>query len=111
MSRHKLLQVVVNLLLNARDAAPHGAIELSAGAAAGKIWFAVADNGPGIDPAIREQIFDPFFTTKAPGRGRGLGLSVCHRIVEEAGGTIVVASASGAGCRFLIELPTAQEER
>ena len=105
-SRHKLLQVVINLLLNARDAsAAGGTIHLSGGKEKGRVWLAVADEGCGIPEDQVEKIFDPFFTTKAPDKGRGLGLAVCHRIIEEAGGTIRVESTLGQGSRFILELP------
>jgi signal transduction histidine kinase len=66
-----------------------------------------------MDEGISAHIFDPFFTTKGPGRGRGLGLSVCHRIVEEAGGRIEVDSAPGRGTEFRVFLPraNAKEQR
>ena len=104
-SRHKLLQVIINLLLNARDAsAAGGMIHLSGGKEKDRVWLAVADEGCGIKEDQLEKIFDPFFTTKAPDKGRGLGLAVCHRIVEEAGGTIGVESTPGQGSRFVLEL-------
>jgi signal transduction histidine kinase len=53
---------------------------------------------------IASHIFDPFYTTKAPGRGRGLGLSVCHRVVSEAGGVIAVQSEPGRGSSFTVRL-------
>lgn len=110
VARHKLLQVLVNLLLNARDAAPGGNLRLAGGSEGGSVWLAVSDDGGGMDETTRQQVFDPFFTTKAPGRGRGLGLSVCHRIIEEAGGRIEVVSQPHAGSTFRICLPPAGEK-
>jgi signal transduction histidine kinase len=110
MPRHRLLQVYVNLLLNARDAcAPGGRIRLSGGERGGEVWLSVADDGAGMEPQVQAHVFDPFFTTKAPGRGRGLGLAVCLRIVEEAGGRIEIASAPGAGSTFTVRLSCARE--
>ena len=110
VSRHKLLQVCVNLLLNARDACGAvGRITLSAGTAATEVWLAVSDDGAGMTAQTAHHIFDPFFTTKDPGKGRGLGLAVCQRIVVEAGGRIEVRSAPGAGSTFTIHLPRAEE--
>jgi signal transduction histidine kinase len=61
-----------------------------------------------MSPEVLTHIFDPFYTTKAPGKGRGLGLSVCHRVVEEAGGKIEVRSAAGQGSVFTIRLKKAE---
>jgi signal transduction histidine kinase len=107
--RHKLLQVFVNLLLNARDASSKGgSIRLLGGEEGQYVWLSVADEGPGMSPEVLTHIFDPFYTTKAPGKGRGLGLSVCHRVVEEAGGKIEVRSAAGQGSVFTIRLKKAE---
>lgn len=105
----KLAQVLLNLLLNARDAMPGGgAITVDVrhpDDANGFVLLSVSDTGSGIDPAIREHIFDPFFTTKAVGKGTGLGLAVVHRIVEDHRGTIRVESAPGKGTTFHVLLP------
>jgi two-component system NtrC family sensor kinase len=65
----------------------------------------VSDTGPGIAPDKIGKIFDPFFTTKPVGEGTGLGLTICHRIVEEHGGTIDAESEPGKGTTFIIRLP------
>jgi len=110
ISRHKLLQVCVNLLLNARDACGSGGrITLAGGGQISGVWLAVSDDGAGMSEQTAHHIFDPFFTTKDPGKGRGLGLAVCQRIVAEAGGRIEVRSAPGAGSTFTIHLPRVQE--
>lgn len=104
--RHKFQQVLINLLLNARDASPSGGeIFLSGGESKDRIWLKVADSGVGIVSAVQEHLFDPFFTTKPPGEGRGLGLSVCHRVIDEAGGRIDVVSEEGEGSSFTLWLP------
>lgn len=105
MAQHRLVQVFVNLLLNARDASPPGgAIRLTAGEADGQLWLSVADAGPGIPQETLAHIFDPFYTTKAPGKGRGLGLAICQRVVGEAGGRIEVRSQPGEGSEFIVWL-------
>jgi signal transduction histidine kinase len=107
--RHRLVQVLVNLLINARDAvAPSGIVRFSAGTDEGIVWLTVTDDGVGMNPETLAHVFDPFFTTKAPGRGRGLGLSVCYRIMEEAHGSIEVESQPGSGSSFRLCLPVAE---
>ena len=73
----------------------------------GRIVLEVQDNGPGIPEEIRSRIFEPFFTTKEVGTGTGIGLAVCHRLIESHGGTIKVESAPGAGTTFVVRLPVA----
>jgi C4-dicarboxylate-specific signal transduction histidine kinase len=65
----------------------------------------VEDNGPGIAEADMDRVFDPFFTTKEPGKGSGLGLSICARLVEGMGGRITVSNHAEGGARFTIRLP------
>ncbi len=102
----KINQVVMNLLANAIDACnDHGQVKVSTEAIDGKVRIEVADNGSGIDPAIRDRIFDPFFTTKPPGEGTGLGRSISYGIIQDHGGTIDLESAPGKGTRFQILLP------
>ncbi|MFZ5442163.1 MAG: ATP-binding protein, partial [Myxococcota bacterium] len=104
-----LEQVVVNLVLNARDAMPDGAITLTVAPAArpeGGVELAVSDSGRGMDDAERARLFEPFFTTKGSGRGSGLGLATVQGIVQQAGGGITVESTKGKGSRFTVWLPT-----
>ena len=70
-----------------------------------RVTIEIRDTGPGIPPEVQRQIFDPFFTTKPVGQGTGLGLAVCHSIIERHKGTIRVVSQPGAGAAFSIELP------
>ncbi|MEZ4600192.1 MAG: ATP-binding protein [Syntrophotaleaceae bacterium] len=108
MVRHQLLQVFVNLLLNACDASRKGGEIIVEGGVSGQfVWLAVTDEGEGISKDNLGHVFDPFFTTKPPGKGRGLGLSVCHRVVDQAGGAIEVQSDVGRGSRFTVCLPVA----
>ena len=102
-------QVLMNLILNARDAlGESGVILVSTSRHLGFARILVADNGPGIPPEIAAHIFDPFFTTKA--EGNGLGLSIAYGIVTTAGGQISLQSASGAGAIFEILLPQVESE-
>jgi C4-dicarboxylate-specific signal transduction histidine kinase len=105
MIRHRLLQVFVNLLVNARDAlSAEGEIRLTGGMTEDSVWVRFADNGAGIAPQDLPHIFDPFFTTKAPGKGCGLGLAVCYRVLEEAGGDIEVQSDVERGSVFTVRM-------
>lgn len=109
----QLLQVLVNLLVNAVQAMPRGGRltvqtfgEPADGAGrAATSCVRVADTGVGMTDDVRTQLFVPFFTTKQVGQGTGLGLSVVHGIVSAHGGTIDVTSAVGAGTAFTVRLP------
>ena len=107
----QLEQVVMNLVVNARDAMPTGgAITISTAHAPGTrgsgfVMLSVADEGTGMDAETLERLFEPFFTTKGVGGGTGLGLSVVHGIVEQHGGRIVVDSSPGKGSTFRVFLP------
>ncbi|MCU0695913.1 MAG: HAMP domain-containing histidine kinase [Myxococcaceae bacterium] len=111
-----LQQAVTNLVVNALHACnPGGRVRLGSGrlsippaTAAGPgpwVFIAVADDGPGIEPALQRSIFEPFFTTRPPGEGTGLGLPIAARIVEEHGGVITLDSAPGRGATFTVCLP------
>ena len=109
----QISQVLLNLLVNALqalEAQPPDAevpprITVRIRREDEDMVIVIADNGPGIDPKVRERIFDPFFTTKDVGEGTGLGLSICHNIVTGHGGRIEVDSQPGAGTRFRVILP------
>lgn len=107
LDRHQLMQVLMNLVINARDAMPGGG-EMVISAAPGEneaVIIAVKDSGEGIAAENIDKIFDPFFTTKEPGSGTGLGLAISARLVESFGGVLEVASQPGRGATFRVNLP------
>ena len=119
----QLEQVIVNLVVNARDAMPRGGrlevrtslVELSDDEArevpAGRyVSVEVTDQGEGIAEEVRPHIFEPFFTTKEPGQGTGLGLSTVYGIVRQSGGFIDVEPAPSGGSRFTVYLPCLEGE-
>ncbi len=118
----QLEQVLMNLVVNARDAMPAGGVvrirtantsvdSISAAThpaclgAGSFLSIAVADTGVGIDAAVLPHIFEPFFTTKELGRGTGLGLAMVYGIVKQSGGTVSVESVPGEGTTFTVYLP------
>lgn len=109
----RLVQVFVNLLLNAADAmAGKGTIVVSCQEEDGKVLLLVADEGPGVSKENRHKIFDPFFTTKAVGQGTGLGLPVCRSIIESFGGNLeLLPEVAGQGAKFLMTLPGAEASK
>jgi two-component system NtrC family sensor kinase len=102
----QLDQILLNLIVNARDAMPNGGtIRIETRCAADGSDLVVTDSGTGMDEQTQSRIFEPFFTTKAPGKGTGLGLSTVASIVRQYGGHISVTSAPLQGTSFLIRLP------
>ncbi len=105
-SRHRLVQVFSNLILNAYQAMEgRGRLTLRAASDGGAVLVEIADTGPGIAPALRDRLFEPFVTTKPTDVGTGLGLAICRLIVEEMEGTITAENASGGGAMFRVRLP------
>jgi|ERR1035438_1164696 PAS domain S-box-containing protein len=125
----QLRQILLNLVLNARDAMPHGGKILmstraaefpgptsglglghsgSNGKARRAVSLAVQDSGCGMDMATKARLFEPFYTTKKPGAGTGLGLATVQRIVSEAGGVIEVQSEPGRGTLIEVFLPVVE---
>jgi len=122
----QLNQVIMNLLVNARDAMPKGGIirvtvkniyldqtfaQMNSAAKAGYyVMFTASDTGSGIPKSIIDKIFEPFFTTKSIGKGTGLGLSTTIGIIKSHGGFINVSSKEGRGTEFKIYLPVSEIE-
>jgi C4-dicarboxylate-specific signal transduction histidine kinase len=119
-------EVIMNIVINARDAMPHGGKltletanvsfdeesvdrypELKAG---DYVMLAISDTGGGIPDEVKPRLFEPFFTTKGVGQGTGLGLSTCYGIVKQSSGHISVYSEIGRGATFKIYLPQVREE-
>jgi signal transduction histidine kinase len=105
-------QILVNLIINARQAMPRGGrllLEVRENHASGMAEIRIADSGVGIPPERLRLIFEPFYTTKAPDEfghgGTGLGLSVCRQIIEQHHGRIRVESVVGKGSTFTVKLP------
>lgn len=109
MSREQLVQIVLNLLLNAADAvSPRGVVQVRARALPDAVELVVEDDGPGVVPALRDRLFEPFVTSKEVGKGTGLGLAVCRGLVEAAGGSITLDEAHANGARFVVLVPRAK---
>jgi two-component system, cell cycle sensor histidine kinase and response regulator CckA len=105
----RLEQVIVNLAVNAREAMPHGGrFKLTTESIGSDVVLRAIDSGVGMDEDTRSRIFEPFYTTKADDGGTGLGLATSYGIVNQAGGSISVASQPGLGATFSVHLPQAQ---
>lgn len=105
--RGSLLQVFVNLIVNAAHALEPegGAVTLELAAAGDHVAARVRDDGPGMTPEVRRRALEPFFTTKTDGKGSGLGLSIVQGIVSRHGGAISIESAPGQGTTVTIMVP------
>jgi CheY-like chemotaxis protein len=113
----QMVQVILNLVVNARDAMPRGGrLTIETGIATGdgpdpgagpRVTLTVRDTGTGMDERTRARIFEPYFTTKGE-KGTGLGLSTVYGIVEQSGGSIRVESRVGEGSAFHVHLPLAE---
>lgn len=107
----QIIQVLINLILNAQQALSETKgernIGIIAALSADAAWLniTVADNGPGVPATIANRIFDPFFTTKPVGEGTGLGLSVCKSMIEAHGGSLTLHATPNGGASFVVTLP------
>ncbi|QWT18975.1 hypothetical protein KPL74_14620 [Bacillus sp. NP157] len=109
--RSQFEMAIINLVTNARDAMPTGGVcTITLDDGPGGLALSVRDTGTGMDDATRSQVFEPFFTTKPMGQGTGLGLSVVHDLVMQAGGETLVESAPGRGTTIRLLLPVAEAE-
>ena len=107
---HRIGQVIMNLVVNARDAMPSGGrLTIETSNVGQTVMLAVGDTGSGMDDETRARLFEPYFTTKEPGRGSGLGLATVYDVVTQCGGQISVTSDAGAGSTFKIYLPRVPE--
>jgi len=107
---NELQQILLNLLINARDAAiESGRLEIRVGThwdqARGEVEFWLCDQGPGMSPEVLERAFDPFYTTKGPGKGTGLGLSISREIATLHGGSLNLETQPGQGTKGRLRLP------
>ncbi|MES2625523.1 MAG: ATP-binding protein [Pseudomonadota bacterium] len=106
----RIMQVLLNLLTNARDASPDNAtVDVTNSSNAEYVTLIVTDGGEGIPEHLQSRVFEPFFTTKDPGKGTGLGLSLVHSIVSDLGGSIIIESpldtGSNKGTRVIVTFP------
>ena len=109
---HQLMQVFLNLIVNAeqaiRETRDRGTLRIRLGKNDKSVWVSFHDDGPGIPKENLPRIFDPFYTTKRPGRGTGLGLSICKSVMKEHNGSVEVANAADGGAVFTVTLPAAR---
>ena len=106
---HQLMQVFLNLILNAeqaiRESRDKGTLRIRLGKGDKAVWVSFHDDGPGIPKENLPSIFDPFYTTKRPGRGTGLGLSICKSVMKEHNGSVEATNAPDGGAVFTVTLP------
>jgi C4-dicarboxylate-specific signal transduction histidine kinase len=115
VGQRRLVQVLLNLLLNAADALetrpsgqPPPRIAVSVFRHEAGVRVVVEDNGPGIPETVLPRLFEPFFTTKPPGKGTGLGLALCREYMARSGGTLTADNRPEGGARFTLTLKAAK---
>jgi len=108
---HLIEEAILNLITNATEALKNvegpKRIEVSSSVKDNRLLVRVSDSGPGVPLNLKDQIFDPFYTTK--GGGTGIGLSICHRIITDHGGSLHVSTSKWGGAEFMIEIPIKKE--
>jgi PAS domain S-box-containing protein len=108
---HQLMQVFLNLIVNAeqaiREVRDKGTLRIRLGKTDSSVWVSFHDDGPGIPKENLASIFDPFYTTKRPGRGTGLGLSICKSVMKEHSGSVEASNATDGGAVFTVSMPVA----
>jgi signal transduction histidine kinase len=120
MGHHgRLVQVVYNIIDNAREAIARQreseeherdhVITINAAEISGSVVVTIADTGAGIADHFHDRIFEPFFTTKSGGKGKGLGLSICHEIIRDIGGRITLTSRPERGTTVTLTFPALKE--
>ncbi|HME34437.1 MAG TPA: PAS domain S-box protein [Candidatus Sulfotelmatobacter sp.] len=106
---HQLMQVFLNLIVNAeqaiRESRDKGTLRIRLGKGDNSVWVSFHDDGPGIPKESLASIFDPFYTTKRPGRGTGLGLSICKSVMKEHNGSVEATNSPEGGSVFTVTLP------
>ncbi len=106
---HQLMQVFLNLIVNAeqaiREVRDKGTLRIRLGKGDNSVWVSFHDDGPGIPKETLSSVFDPFYTTKRPGRGTGLGLSICKSVMKEHHGSVEASNAPEGGAVFTVTLP------
>ena len=106
---HQLMQVFLNMIVNAeqaiRETRDKGTLRIRLGRGDNSVWVSFHDDGPGIPKETLASIFDPFYTTKRPGRGTGLGVSICKSVMKEHNGSVEAANSPDGGAVFTVTLP------
>lgn len=110
MVEDHLMQVILNLIINALDAMPGGGkLKIDTRYVGGQVVVRVRDNGSGMSHDVLRRCFEPMYSTKAPGKGTGLGLPICKDVVSAIGGDIELHSADQGGTTAIVTLPAARE--
>ena len=109
----RFAQVIMNMMINALHAIGEetGTVSVRQYHRGDIFYTEISDSGCGMSPEVQAHIFEPFFTTRAEGKGTGIGLALCYKLIEEHQGTISVDSREGEGTRFTLALPVRNGEK